>query len=189
LINVCLANLLKKEVKTSSYNNTLQLGYQTYYRMKVKLLLLGKTDDGYIREGTSEFENRIKRYISFETIVIPVLKNMSSLTIQEVKLKEASKILSALAPNDFLILLDENGKEMTSVEFSVFLGKQFSSGLKSIVFLVGGPFGVDEATKNKAKIVLSLSKMTFSHQMVRVFFLEQLYRALTILNHESYHHN
>jgi 23S rRNA (pseudouridine1915-N3)-methyltransferase len=156
--------------------------------MKVKLVALGKTDEPYLIEGMKEYETRIRRYLSLEIVEIPGLKNASHLSKQEWKAKEATKILPVFTPGDIIILLDEKGKEMTSVGFSSFLNQKFSSGSKNLVFVTGGPYGFDELVKEKAHFCLSLSQMTFSHQMVRLFFLEQLYRALTILRNEAYHH-
>jgi 23S rRNA (pseudouridine1915-N3)-methyltransferase len=156
--------------------------------MKVKLVAIGKTDETYLVKGMQEYENRIRRYLPLEVLEIPGLKNASHLGKPEWKAKEAAKILPLFAPQDIVILLDENGKEMTSVDFSSFLNRNFSSGSKNLVFVIGGPFGFDESVRKKAHFQLSLSKMTFSHQMVRLFFLEQLYRALTILRNEAYHH-
>jgi 23S rRNA (pseudouridine1915-N3)-methyltransferase len=156
--------------------------------MKVKLLAIGKTDEPYLIEGIKEYSNRIQRYLSIEIIEIPGLKNASHLDRKEWKAKEATKIMPVFAPKDIIILLDEKGKEMTSVEFSSFLNQKFSNGSGNLVFVIGGPYGFDESVKNKAHSRLSLSKMTFSHQMVRLFFLEQFYRALTILRNEAYHH-
>ena len=167
-------------------HNTYYLIPNTY--LKLKLLAIGKTEEPYLIEGLREYETRIKRYLSLEIIEIPGLKNASHLNNQEWKTKEAAKILPYLTQNDIIILLDEKGKEMTSVEFSSFLNQKFSSGSKNLVFVIGGPYGFDESVKKKASFNLSLSKMTFSHQMVRLFFLEQLYRALTILRNEAYHH-
>jgi 23S rRNA (pseudouridine1915-N3)-methyltransferase len=156
--------------------------------MKVKVLAIGKTDELYLIEGMKDYETRIHRYLSLEIIEIPGLKNASHLGKQEWKAKEAAKILPCLTPGDIVILLDEKGKEMSSVEFASFLNQKFSSGSKNLVFVIGGPFGFDDRVKKKAHFHLSLSQMTFSHQMVRLFFLEQLYRALTILRNEAYHH-
>lgn len=156
--------------------------------MKVRFLVVGKTDESYIRNGLEEYESRVKRYLSFETVEIPGLKNALHLSKQEWKAREAARILPLLTSSDIVVLLDEKGKEMTSVEFSAFLNQKFSSGAKNLVFVIGGPYGFDDAVKKRAGFKLSLSRMTFSHQMVRLFFLEQLYRALTILRNESYHH-
>jgi 23S rRNA (pseudouridine1915-N3)-methyltransferase len=157
--------------------------------MKVKLLVIGKTDEPYIRKGLEEYESRVKRYLSFEMVEIPGLKNALHMSKQEWKAKEAAKILPFLSPPDIIILLDEKGKEMTSVEFSSFLNQKFCTSARNLVFIIGGPYGFDDTVKKMAGFRLSLSRMTFSHQMVRLFFLEQLYRALTILRNESYHHD
>jgi 23S rRNA (pseudouridine1915-N3)-methyltransferase len=156
--------------------------------MKVKLLAIGKTDEAYLIKGMEEYRNRINRYLSLEIVELPGLKNASHHSKQEWKSKEAAKILPYLTPTDVIILLDEKGKEMTSVGFSTFLNQKFSSGSKNLVFVIGGPYGFDESVVKKSHFRLSLSKMTFSHQMVRLFFLEQFYRALTILRNEAYHH-
>jgi len=156
--------------------------------MKIKLLTIGKTDEPYLLKGIKEYESRINRYLPLEIIEIPALKNTTHLSKQEWKAKEAAKLLPFLNSVDTIVLLDEKGKEMTSVEFSSFLNRQFTSGSKNLVFVVGGPYGFDDSVTKKAGFRLSLSKLTFSHQMVRLFFLEQLYRALTILRNEAYHH-
>jgi len=156
--------------------------------MKIKLLLVGKTDTEYIQQGITEYEKRIKHYIPYESIVIPALKNVAGYSPAEIKIREAEQLMKNITVSDYIVLLDETGKELGSVEFSGLLNQRFSSGIKSLVFIIGGAFGVSEALKKKANFILSLSQMTFSHQMVRLFFLEQLYRGLTILNNESYHH-
>ena len=156
--------------------------------MKIKLLFTGKTDIDYLKEGILEYEKRIRHYVPYESVVIPALKNIAGFTSPEIKIREAEQLLRYISVSDFVVLLDESGKELSSVEFAAFLNQQFSSGLKSLVFIVGGAFGVDESVKKKVNMILSLSRLTFSHQMVRLFFLEQLYRGLTILNNESYHH-
>jgi 23S rRNA (pseudouridine1915-N3)-methyltransferase len=156
--------------------------------VKIRLLLIGKTEEDFLKSGIHEYETRIKRYVPFELIEIPALKNAATLSQGEQNLRESEMISKHFQPGDIVVLLDERGKEMRSVEFAFFLNKQFISGGKSLVFVVGGPFGFDSALKKQASFILSLSKMTFSHQMVRLFFTEQLYRALTILRGESYHH-
>jgi 23S rRNA (pseudouridine1915-N3)-methyltransferase len=157
--------------------------------MKIKLIAIGKTDEPYLTEGMKSYENRIRRYIPLEVVEIPGLRNASKLSKEEWKSKEAVKIMSLLTKQDIIILLDEKGKEMGSVEFSSFLNQKFSSGSKNLIFIIGGPYGFDEVVRKRAHFSLSLSQMTFSHQMVRLFFLEQLYRALTILRNEAYHHD
>ena len=157
--------------------------------MKIKLLSIGKTNERLLKNGIDEYDNRIKNYVTFENIEIPGLKNTVHLNKNEWKAKEAAKILPSFASSDLVILLDEKGKEMTSTEFASFLSQKFSGGGRCMVFVIGGPFGFDDSVKNRANFQLSLSRMTFSHQMVRLFFMEQLYRALTILRNEPYHHD
>jgi 23S rRNA (pseudouridine1915-N3)-methyltransferase len=156
--------------------------------MRIRLIVIGKTEESYLKSGMAEYESRINRYVKFSILELPGLKNSIHLSKNEWKIKEAEKIIQHLSPSDFVILLDERGKEMSSVEFSGFLNQRFSQQAKTLTFIVGGPFGFDESLKAKAGQLLSLSRMTFSHQMVRLFFLEQLYRAMTILKNESYHH-
>lgn len=156
--------------------------------MKIKLLLTGKTEEGYLKSGIREYEMRIKRYVPFEIIEITTPKNMGNFSRGEQNAREYEMIRKRFFQGDIIILLDENGKEMKSTEFASFLNKQFLSGNKNLVFVVGGPFGFDPALKKQASSIISLSRMTFSHQLVRLFFTEQLYRALTIIRGESYHH-
>ena len=156
--------------------------------MKITLILNGKTEDDYIVKGFSIYENRLKHYISFETIVIPALKNTKALSVDQQKQKEGELIIKNTQTSDKLILLDENGKEYNSVGFSEFIQKEMNSGIKNLVFVVGGPYGFSDEIYKRANGKISLSKMTFSHQMVRLFFVEQLYRVMTILKNEPYHH-
>ena len=156
--------------------------------MKITLILNGKTEDDYIVKGFSVYENRLKHYISFETIIIPALKNTKAISIEQQKQKEGELIFKNIQSADKLILLDENGKEYNSVGFSDFIQKEMNSGIKNVVFVVGGPYGFSEEVYKRANGKIALSKMTFSHQMVRLFFVEQLYRAMTILKNEPYHH-
>ena len=156
--------------------------------MKITLILNGKKEDDYIVKGFSIYESRLKHYISFETIVIPALKNTKALSIEQQKQKESELIIKNIQTSDKVILLDENGKEYNSVGFSGFIQKEMNSGIKNLVFVVGGPYGFSEEIYKRANGNISLSKMTFSHQMVRLFFVEQVYRAMTILKNEPYHH-
>ena len=156
--------------------------------MKITIILNGKTEDDFIVTGFSVYEKRLKHYISFETIVIPALKNTKALSIEQQKQKEGELMMKHIMPSDKLILLDENGKEYNSVSFSEFIQKEMNSGIKNLVFVVGGPYGFSEEVYKRANGKIALSKMTFSHQMVRLFFVEQLYRAMTILKNEPYHH-
>ena len=156
--------------------------------MKVKLIAVGKTEDSYLKAGIDEYEKRIRRYIPFESHQLTGAGNPISMNQKEIIRNESEKVQKYLGTSDFVIVLDEKGKEFRSVEFSSFLGQKFNSSVKSIIFIIGGPFGIHESLKARANLVMSLSKLTFSHQMVRLFFSEQLYRALTLLNNESYHH-
>ncbi|MEI6488011.1 MAG: 23S rRNA (pseudouridine(1915)-N(3))-methyltransferase RlmH [Bacteroidota bacterium] len=156
--------------------------------MKISLILNGKTEDDYISKGFSVYEKRLKHYLSFETIVIPALKNTKALSIEQQKKKEGELIFKEIQSSDKLILLDENGKELRSTQFADFVQKEMNSGIKNLVFVVGGPYGFSDEVYKRANGKISLSKMTFSHQMVRLFFVEQLYRAMTILKNEPYHH-
>ena len=155
--------------------------------MKIILLLNGKTNEKALLELSDKYSKRIKVFSGFEPVVIPNLKNTKNLKPQQVKDKEAKLILEKIQPADFVVLLDEKGKEMTSEKFAGFLQKQMNSGVKNLVFVVGGAYGFSEAVYQRANFKLALSQMTFSHQLVRVIFLEQLYRGLAILNHHPYH--
>jgi 23S rRNA (pseudouridine1915-N3)-methyltransferase len=157
--------------------------------MKITFLVLGKTDDKYINEGIGKYLGRLKHYIRFELIEIPDLKNTKNLREDQQKAKEAELLQKALNPTDHIILLDEKGSEFTSRQFSEFLNKKMVSGIQNLVFIVGGPYGFDESIYKLAHGKISLSKLTFSHQMVRLFFIEQVYRGFTILKGEPYHHD
>jgi 23S rRNA (pseudouridine1915-N3)-methyltransferase len=157
--------------------------------MQIKLLAIGKTDHKAIQELISEYGDRLSHYIRFEFELIPDLKNTKSLSETIQKEKEGELILKKLQPSDELILLDERGKTFSSLEFSDFLQKKMNSGLRQLVFVIGGPYGFSEEVYGRANGKLSLSKMTFSHQMIRPFFIEQVYRAFTILKNEPYHHH
>jgi len=158
--------------------------------MKIKLVISGKAGDDMYKTGIAEYEARIKRYIPFETIRIPGIKNPGKLSIPEIKRIDSAKMSSLFSSTDIVVLLDEKGKEMTSSGLAKFLSQRFHSvSSKSLVFAIGGAYGFDELILSKADFILSLSQMTFPHQMIRLFFLEQLYRAFTIINHESYHHD
>ncbi len=159
-----------------------------FIRMKIKLLVIGKTEEEYLRKGIAAYTERIRHYLPFEITEIPALKNLQGISRNEWKSRECEKLMKMIAPGDCIVLLDERGKELSSVEFSGFLNQKMSSGIKTLTFIVGGPFGFDEALKSKASHLVSLSRMTFSHQMVRLFFTEQIYRAMTILKNEAYHH-
>lgn len=157
--------------------------------MNIKLIAIGKTDNKNLQALIDEYTKRLGFYVKFELEIIPDIKNVKNLSESEQKTKEGQLILSKLTPTDQLILLDENGKEFNSVGFSDFLQKKMNSGIKTLVFVIGGPYGFSEEVYRKAQGKVSLSQMTFSHQMVRLFVIEQIYRGFTILNNEPYHHN
>ena len=156
--------------------------------MKIILLNVGKTTNSNLDKLQDEYQNRLKFYIPFELVVIPELKNTKNFSIGEQQEKEAYLILKQIETNDEVILLDEKRKQFTSVGFSEFISKKMLASHKRMVFVVGGPFGFAEKVYNRANGKVSLSAMTFSHQMIRLLFVEQLYRAMTILKGEPYHH-
>jgi 23S rRNA (pseudouridine1915-N3)-methyltransferase len=156
--------------------------------MKILIIHCGKTEEAYLVEGIEKYESRLKHYLPVETIYIPALKNTKALSKDEQKEKEGTAILSKIQNTDFIVLLDEKGKHFSSVDFSKYITQHMNSGTRRIVFISGGPYGFSEEIYSKANYKISLSAMTFSHQMVRLFFVEQLYRAMTIQKGEPYHH-
>ncbi len=156
--------------------------------MKITLLVVGKTEDKYLLEGIEKYISRLKHYIGFNLLVISEIKNTKNLSEAQQKNKEAELILKLVSNPDQLILLDEKGKKYTSVQFSNYLNKQMVGSVQHLIFVIGGPYGFDEQVYKRANGSISLSDMTFSHQMVRLFFVEQLYRAFSILKGEPYHH-
>jgi 23S rRNA (pseudouridine1915-N3)-methyltransferase len=156
--------------------------------MTIKLLAIGKTDSKQLLQLTAEYEKRLKHYVKFDLDIIPDIKNTKNLSETQQKEKEGEAILKKLSPTDVLVLLDENGKQYSSVDFSNFLQKKMNAGLKQLVLVIGGPYGFSDSIYQKAEGKISLSKMTFSHQMIRLFIVEQIYRAFTILKNEPYHH-
>ena len=156
--------------------------------MKITLLVIGKTDAKYLIEAIDEYKNRLVHYLPFEMTVLPDIKNVRNLSEAQQKEREGEQILKALQPGDYLVLLDENGREFTSVQFASYIDKKMQTVPKRLVFVIGGPYGFSEAVYRSAQEKISLSKMTLSHQMVRLIFVEQIYRAMTILNNEPYHH-
>jgi 23S rRNA (pseudouridine1915-N3)-methyltransferase len=156
--------------------------------MKIKLICIGKTSKSFLEDGENEYLKRLQKYIPFEKIEIPDLKNVRKLTENQIKEKEGELILEKLNPGDYLILLDDKGQSFTSIQYAQHLQGLFNKGYKNILFVVGGPYGFSETIYKRANDKLSLSKMTFSHQMIRLFFIEQTYRAMTILRNEPYHH-
>lgn len=156
--------------------------------MKIKLIVIGKTDQSFLRDGIQLYHKRIPHYLPFEYLIIPDIKNTRKLSENQQKIKEGELILSQIKAGDELILLDEKGKDFRSIDFARFLEKKMLGGVKNLIFTIGGPYGFSEAVYQKAIAKVSLSKMTFSHQLIRLIFSEQLYRALTILKGEPYHH-
>ena len=156
--------------------------------MKIILAVVGKTTNGYLRQGIDEYTSRLSHYIPFSIEYIDDVKNTRNLSEQQQKVAEGKSILAMLDKSDYVVLLDEHGKEFTSVQFSKYIEKRMASGARRLVLVVGGPYGFSQDVYDRANEKLSLSKMTFPHEMIRLIFTEQLYRAMTIINHEPYHH-
>ena len=156
--------------------------------MNIKLLTIGKTDNKNLQTLIDEYTKRLSFYVKFDVEIIPDIKNVKNLSEAQQKEREGELILSKISPTDHLILLDENGKTFSSVGFSDFLQKKMNAGIKTLVFVIGGPYGFSETVYKQAIGKVSLSEMTFSHQMVRLFVIEQIYRGFTILRNEPYHH-
>ncbi len=157
--------------------------------MKILLIQTGKTTDNNIGAGVEEYSLRIHKYIPFEIITLPDLRNTKNMPVEEQKIREGESIGRAITSDDFVILLDEKGREYSTREFSDHLEKLFMMSKKRIVFVIGGPYGFSQGIYSKADLKISLSRMTFSHQMVRLLFTEQLYRALSIIKGDPYHHD
>lgn len=157
--------------------------------MKITLLAIGKTNTKYLQEGIEQYIKRLSHYIPFEFKILPDVKTTKGLTQEKQKEMEGQMFLNCIQSGDVVVLLDEKGKEMTSREFSVYLDKKMVTVAKNLIFVIGGPYGFSQEMYNRANEKLSLSKMTFSHEMIRMFFIEQIYRAMTILKGEPYHHD
>jgi 23S rRNA (pseudouridine1915-N3)-methyltransferase len=156
--------------------------------VKIRIILIGKTHKRFLIEGENEYLSRLQHYIQVEKIELPDVKNAKKLTEHQIKIEEGKMILSKVDKGDLIVLLDENGRQYDSVSFSKWTQERMNRGLKYITFIVGGPYGFSDDVYAAANEKLSLSKMTFSHQMIRLFFFEQLYRGFTILRNEPYHH-
>ena len=156
--------------------------------MKINLIVVGKTKSHYLQDGEADFTKRLKHYCKFSEQILPDIKNARNLSKKELKEKEGRLILDSLKNSDYVILLDDKGITLSSIEFSEFTNQKMESSANELVFIVGGAFGFSKSVYQRANTKLSLSKMTFSHQMVRMIFKEQLYRAFTILKGEKYHH-
>lgn len=160
----------------------------TFAAMKVVLLVVGKTTDAHFAAAIQDYVQRIRHYLPFDVEVVPELKNTKSLSPEQQKAKEAEGVKKLLQPGDAIVLLDEHGREYRSVDFAAWMQKKMMSGARRLVFVVGGPYGFAPDIYALGQEKISLSRMTFSHQMIRLLFTEQIYRALTILNNEPYHH-
>ena len=156
--------------------------------MKIELLVVGKSAIPYIKEGIDDYVKRLKHYVSFQIRYIDDIKGTKNLSEEQQKQLEGNKILALLDKSDFVILLDEHGKEHTSLAFASYIQKRMLSGAKKVVMVVSGPYGFSKDVYDRANDKISFSKMTFNHEMIRLIFVEQLYRAFTIINHEPYHH-
>ena len=156
--------------------------------MKVQLIVIGKTKSEFLLDGENEYQKRLRHYCKFSELIIPDIKNGGKLSKKEFKEKEGNLILASIKNSDYVILLDHKGLELSSTDFAEFLNKKMVSSTNELVFIIGGAFGFSESVYRRANTKLRLSKMTFSHQMVRMIFKEQLYRAFTIIKGEKYHH-
>lgn len=156
--------------------------------MKISMLLVGRTVNKHLAELIDDYASRVKHYVGFDITVIPELKNTKSISAEQQKQQEGELILRQLQQGDYVVLLDEHGKEMRSIEFSRYMEKKMQTVNKRLVFIIGGPYGFSPEVYAKSNDKLSLSQMTFSHQMIRLIFVEQLYRAMTIMRGEPYHH-
>lgn len=157
--------------------------------MKITLAVVGKTETGFVRQGIEEYVKRLQHYVQFNIQYIGDVKSTRNLSEEQQKTAEGKSLLAALDSSDHVVLLDEHGTERTSMDFSGWLQRRMSSGCKRVVFVVGGPYGFSQEVYRRANEMISLSKMTFPHELVRLIFVEQLYRGFTILRHEPYHHN
>lgn len=156
--------------------------------MKLTLLTVGKTDIRWVRDGLDMYASRLRHYVPFDVVEIPELKNVSAFSKEQIKVKEGELILKNVKPSDYLVLMDEHGKEFRSIEFAKEISEKMARMGRDMVFIIGGAYGFCDKVYERADGKISLSKMTFSHQLVRTIFAEQLYRAFTIIKGEPYHH-
>jgi len=168
--------------------NKIDLYFCKKTSMTIKLIAIGKTDNKCLQELIDDYKKRLSHYIKFEFEIIPDIKNVKNLSELQQKEKEGELIVSKITHTDMLLLLDENGKTFSSIDFADFLQKKMNTGIKTLVFVIGGPYGFSKTVYEKCTGKISLSSMTFSHQMVRLFIIEQIYRAFTIIKNEPYHH-
>jgi 23S rRNA (pseudouridine1915-N3)-methyltransferase len=155
--------------------------------MNITLLMIGNTSEAFVQDGFDVFMKRLKHYIKVKEVIIPDIKDRKHLNAEQIRDKEAILIFDKLTTSGYTVLLDERGKEFSSVEFSGFMQKSMNAGIKELTFIIGGAYGVAESVKQKADLTVSLSRMTFTHQFIRLLFIEQVYRAMTILKNEPYH--
>ncbi len=184
-MNSCL-NIVCKYIFLPLFLQVTENRIETH--MKIKVLAVGITSESYLKEGMEHYIQRMKHYTRFEWQELRKSKSKGNLSRKDQNKKEEALIMNALQPRDFVVLLDDGGRHYSSESFAGFIQKRMNQGLNQLVFVVGGAYGFSEALYNRADALVSLSKMTFSHQLVRILFLEQLYRAFTILNNEPYHH-
>ena len=156
--------------------------------MKITLAVIGKTEVGFVRQGIDEYVKRLQHYVSFNIQYIGDIKGTRNMSEEQQKVAEGRQLLASLEPSDYIVLLDEHGTERTSMDYSQWLQRRMASGCKRLVFVVGGPYDFSKEVYDRSNEMISLSKMTFPHELVRLIFVEQLYRAFTILRHEPYHH-
>ncbi len=156
--------------------------------MQIKMLCIGKTGKKFLEEGEQEYLKRLRHYLNFEMLVFPDVKQTKNLTEHLIKEKEGELLLNQFSSSDLVFLLDERGKTFSSLKFADFFQDIFNKGVKTVYFVIGGPYGFSDAVYKRANGMISLSTMTFSHQMIRLFFIEQVYRAMTIMKNEPYHH-
>ncbi len=156
--------------------------------MKITLAVIGKTEVGFVRQGIDEYVKRLQHYVSFNIQYIGDIKGTRNMSEEQQQVAEGRQLLASLEPSDYIVLLDEHGTERTSMDYSQWLQRRMASGCKRLVFVVGGPYGFSKEVYDRSNEMISLSKMTFPHELVRLIFVEQLYRAFTILRHEPYHH-
>lgn len=179
-----------KNLQYCKYTNIVNHEVKSYFcKMKITMLTVGKTDNNYLNDGIRIYIERLSHYIKFDVLEIQLPKNLKKLNVDQLKDAEGKLLLRYFEDADMVILLDENGKSYSSEEFAVWLQKQMNAGIRHLMFVVGGAFGFSPEVYSSAKGKLSLSAMTFSHQMIRLFFTEQLYRAFTILRNEPYHNS
>ena len=181
--------IIDKQLDVFYFQHSYLRRIQTGILMKVRFVVIGKTGAAYLQQGIAEYTDRLSRYCDLEVDVVADVRNRAVLPAEKLKIAESEQLLRKVNSGDFLVILDENGKEFSSVDFAAVIEKWQVSGVARVVFMIGGAYGFGEDVYKRANLKMSLSRMTFSHQMVRLIFLEQLYRAFTIIRKEPYHHS